>query len=191
MTKENLIKTVEITDVGCSPYYGVLPNIIKERQYKRGIEIGVLFGGHALAMLSVSSLTLLIGIDPYVVYEQPVQGLETQEDYDWACTYATNRLPSERYRHLRTTSDDALHLVKSIGFLFDFIFIDGLHTYEQISKDLNGYAPLIRKGGIIACHDYNHPNFPRLTDAIDEFASANNTEIVICPFHAVYMEKTW
>ena len=36
---------------------------------------------------------------------------------------------------------------------FDFIFIDGDHTYEGVKKDFEMYSPLIRDGGIIAFHD--------------------------------------
>ena len=34
-----------------------------------------------------------------------------------------------------------------------FLFIDGDHTYEGVKKDFEMYAPLCRKGGIIAFHD--------------------------------------
>lgn len=191
MTEDRLLEIVKETDDGCAPYYGVLAKLIKDRQYKSGIEIGVLFGGHALSMLKSNSLQLLIGVDPYKIYEQAIHGLETQEDFDAAYVYAMNRLSTERYWHFKQTSDVALSLIKNIGYLFDFIFIDGLHTYDQLSKDLSGYSPLIKKGGVIACHDYNHPNFSGLTLAIDEFALKNNTKVIICPFHAIYMEKTW
>jgi len=35
----------------------------------------------------------------------------------------------------------------------DFLFIDGDHSYEGVSKDFEMYSPLVRKGGIIAFHD--------------------------------------
>lgn len=35
----------------------------------------------------------------------------------------------------------------------DFIFIDGGHHYEIVKKDYENYAPLVRRGGIIAFHD--------------------------------------
>jgi len=36
---------------------------------------------------------------------------------------------------------------------FDFLFIDGDHTYEGVKQDYEMYAPLVRDGGIIALHD--------------------------------------
>ncbi len=35
----------------------------------------------------------------------------------------------------------------------DYLFIDGDHTYEGVKRDYELYAPLVRKGGIIAFHD--------------------------------------
>lgn len=35
----------------------------------------------------------------------------------------------------------------------DFLFIDGDHTYKAVKKDFELYAPLVRRGGMIAFHD--------------------------------------
>jgi len=41
---------------------------------------------------------------------------------------------------------------------FDFLFIDGDHTYEGVKKDFEMYSGLVKKGGIIALHDIvQHP----------------------------------
>lgn len=39
------------------------------------------------------------------------------------------------------------------GRQIDFLFIDGDHNYEAVKRDYTLYAPLVRKGGIIAFHD--------------------------------------
>jgi predicted O-methyltransferase YrrM len=182
---------VSRTDNGCSPYYGIMPKLIKERGLKKGIEIGVLFGGHAKAILECPTMELLVGIDPYEMYEQGVDGIESQEDFDWVRRFAMNRVMSSKYIHILETSDNAYATVKAMDEVFDFVFIDGLHTHEQIEKDLNNYSQLIRKGGVIACHDYNHPNFPLLTKAIDDFARHHFTEVIKRELHTIYMDKTW
>ena len=45
--------------------------------------------------------------------------------------------------------------VKNIlsGRQVDFLFIDGLHTYEGVKSDFEMYSNLVRNGGIIAFHD--------------------------------------
>jgi predicted O-methyltransferase YrrM len=36
----------------------------------------------------------------------------------------------------------------------DFVFIDAAHDYESVKKDINAWFPKIKKGGVIAGHDY-------------------------------------
>jgi predicted O-methyltransferase YrrM len=42
---------------------------------------------------------------------------------------------------------------KLAGQPVDFLFIDGDHSYAGVKADFELYAPLVRKGGIIALHD--------------------------------------
>ncbi len=35
----------------------------------------------------------------------------------------------------------------------DFLFIDGDHSYEGVKRDFEMYAPLVKKGGLVAFHD--------------------------------------
>lgn len=39
------------------------------------------------------------------------------------------------------------------GREIDFLFVDGDHMYEGVKKDFQMYAPLVRKGGLIAFDD--------------------------------------
>jgi hypothetical protein len=41
----------------------------------------------------------------------------------------------------------------------DFLFIDGCHVYEFVKKDIENFLPKMKKGGIMAGHDFNeaHP----------------------------------
>jgi len=53
---------------------------------------------------------------------------------------------------------------------YDFVYIDGLHTYEGVKDDINNYLPLVKKGGYIGGHDYGtqHPHLLGVTEAVDE-----------------------
>ena len=176
------------TDKNYSPYYNVLPSLIRERNYKKGIEIGVFAGGHVKAILDTTEVELVVGVDPYEMYKKGMPGLEDQKDWDCLCALSNDRLDPERYVHLRMSSDEAIHNPIFQNKTFDFVFIDVLHTYDQLKSDLVNYSSLIRKGGVIACHDYKHPNFRHLTTAINEFARRHRTKVIECPLHAIYME---
>ena len=53
---------------------------------------------------------------------------------------------------------------------YDFVYIDGLHTYEGVKEDIINYLPLVKKGGVIGGHDYGTPHTHLLgvTKAVDE-----------------------
>jgi hypothetical protein len=39
------------------------------------------------------------------------------------------------------------------GAQLDYLFLDGDHKYGGVSRDFEMYAPLVRRGGMVAFHD--------------------------------------
>ena len=58
--------------------------------------------------------------------------------------------------NIRMTSDDFFKINKS---KFDLIFIDGLHTYNQVKKDILNSIKFLNKDGIILLHDCLPDNY--------------------------------
>jgi len=52
----------------------------------------------------------------------------------------------------------------------DFLFIDGDHSYEGCRGDIEAWRPHVKRGGIIALHDYQKDVWPKGTEATDEAA---------------------
>jgi predicted O-methyltransferase YrrM len=51
---------------------------------------------------------------------------------------------------------------------FDFVFIDGDHRYETVIHDIDEGLKILKPGGILAGHDYTHPDWPGVKQAVDE-----------------------
>ena len=68
------------------------------------------------------------------------------------------------------------------GFLYDFLFIDGDHSYEGCLKDINTWFPSLSPGGLIAFHDAfsSMPDFG-VHEAIMEFSRHNDLNFIIPP----------
>jgi predicted O-methyltransferase YrrM len=49
----------------------------------------------------------------------------------------------------------------------DFVFIDADHSGKAVVRDTLAWLPKIKKGGIIAGHDYGNDQYPDLKTAID------------------------
>lgn len=117
---------------------------------RRCLEIGVRWGGGSRiihAALSDLGRGVLVGIDP-----------EPALEFDWAeladrATLITGKSP-----------DDLTRCVAAAGGLFDFVFVDGLHTEDQVLADLRGVATSTEPGAAILCHDAYHPPVQRGID---------------------------
>ena len=81
---------------------------------------------------------------------------------------------------------------------FDWVYIDGDHTYEVVLKDLEFYYPLVKKGGYLCGDDYGwgpkgsrkHPDGnggPKR--AVDEFVNTNNLEVIVKGLQFVIRRK--
>jgi predicted O-methyltransferase YrrM len=67
----------------------------------------------------------------------------------------------------------------------DFLFLDGSHMYEDVKRDFEIYAPMVRQGGLIMFHDilyrYDEGDVPRFWKEIKrnynyiEIAQNNDT----------------
>lgn len=53
----------------------------------------------------------------------------------------------------------------------DFLFIDGNHSFAHCKQDFELWIPFVKRGGLIAFHDYGNPNWEgvlRFVDSIPE-----------------------
>ena len=73
---------------------------------------------------------------------------------------------------VKLTSDEAAQFAKENGIeKIDFVYIDGLHTFEQVKKDIENYLPFLNEPKIIGGHDY-HVHWEGVKKAIDETIGA-------------------
>ena len=127
------------------------------------IEIGtftgestVLFGDH---------FEKVIGIDPMLQDYDP-QDPTSKFNFNEVLEMFNERTKSyDNISLIQKTSDDALG--KLTGRTFDFIYIDGIHQYENVKRDIINYLPMVKKGGVIGGHDYG-PSWPGVKQAVDE-----------------------
>lgn len=131
----------------------LLGRYFKKDQNLFGVEIGIFRGDLSHHLLSCFPNLYLTGIDPYV---------------QWTEVIDNTKLFSNRYQIIPLHSDVASNL---LCFQYDFIFIDGDHSYEQCRKDIVNYMRLVKPGGIIGGHNYHKsPNsaHPGVHESVDE-----------------------
>jgi len=195
----NKFDTVKISDNSEDSEYWVdsypkISEIINQKNYKIGAEIGVALAGHSNYILGHTNIDKLYGIDPYLCYdkydtnEYYLQN-NNQNKYDKLYKFIKIRLSKygDRYEHIRDFSDNAV--LKFNEESLDFLYIDGNHGEEFVRNDLRLWWPIIKKGGIMSGHDYQHPGLPYVTKEVDSFAKSINKEVIYLGDHVSYINK--
>ena len=133
-----------------------------------GAEIGVDYGLNAKTILKILNLKKLYLIDPYI---QKLDNVSGDERFNSAKKYLSKY--NEKIIFIRKTSEDAINDIPSN---LDFIYIDGLHDYENIKKDIELYYPKVKSGGILGGHDF-WGNEIGVCKAVLEFVENNNLKL--------------
>lgn len=76
--------------------------------------------------------------------------------------------------YINKTSDEAL---KDIFYQPDIVFVDGLHTAEQFTKDILNYSAIIKPGGIICGDDYNDHTSKEIKKAVEYTIGEDNLNL--------------
>jgi hypothetical protein len=149
-----------------------IPEIIKGIENPVGVEVGVAEGTTTEYLLQTLPTLRMFGVDSYPVY---IDWNDTQPDGDANKAEMLRKVDPymERYNHIYEDSDDAVS--KFDDESLDFIFIDGLHTYNQVLKDCQNYYPKVKRGGFIIGHDF--ARIQGVNKAVREFANSIGKEI--------------
>jgi len=147
-----------------------LYNLLKDKKFIKGVEIGCYDCVNATFLLETLPELHLTGIDPYIEFVDWDGTLQhTTENALIKYARPLEERFSNRFKLHQSTSDMAVDAFTNESL--DFVFVDGLHTYDQTLKDCINYLPKIKKGGIICGHDYNV--IPAVTRAVNEFSDMN------------------
>lgn len=144
-----------------------LARMFGEKGFTRGAEIGVADGRYSRVLCeSVPGLQLLC-VDPYLRYDGNTRG-GPQEQHDGNWNAAHERLHGFDVRFIRKKSVEAAQDVPPESL--DFVYIDGNHDFDFVVLDLIEWSKRVRRGGIVAGHDFYH--FPRRRAGVVEAVAA-------------------
>lgn len=137
-----------------------------ERKNLVGIELGVADGSYSKRLLDTGLFTELYGVDLYGDRHDTKQYIE-----------ALQRVGMGRpYWLLRMSFEEALDAFPDA--FFDFVYIDGYaHTGENQGRTLFDYYPKVKKGGMLAGHDY-HKKWPLVQVSVNTLAEMTNQPIM-------------
>jgi predicted O-methyltransferase YrrM len=135
-------------------------------------EIGVCSGFNALMLLTGLEIKKMYLVDPYEFYDDGNQHKAEPEMFRFV--FLTTMPFHDRVQMLRYPSEFVASFFPPRSF--DYVYLDGLHTYEGVKKDIECWWPLVKDGGILAGHDYNTQHVG-VKKAVDECPLFGYTEL--------------
>jgi hypothetical protein len=165
------------------------PQLLCEKSYRIGAEIGVQFGHHAVAMLAAWPGSLIL-VDPWKHYgdSPPVTAADWNVSQDLQEQIYQQCLANigpfgDRAKILRMFSHEAASRIPDESL--DFVYLDACHAYVHAKQDLACWFPKVRLGGLISGHDYTQDNDDPgagcfgVKAAVNEFAAARTEELYV------------
>ncbi len=146
-----------------------LAELFAKLNFTKGAEIGVERGFFSEILLKCNSGLKLYCVDPWIPYFKV-----SARRQKMLFSQARQRLALYNVEYIRKTSMEALNDIPD-GSL-DFVYIDALHDFENVSKDIVGWEKKVRSGGIVSGHDYVYLRRRNLgiIPAVDNFVEANH-----------------
>lgn len=173
--------------------WDVLASFMLQQGYSTFIEIGAKEGRTTAHILKTVPNSEVVAVDPWMAQEKSADPTkETYKDWDFSLIEAkfweNVGEHKDRCDMLRMTSEAAaLVLSDRMGDApYDLVFIDALHDYEHVKQDAKLWWPLVRIGGILAFHDFNH-KWPGVERAIAE--SFNLMHVGVAPDSVAFIIK--
>jgi len=133
-----------------------------------GLEIGCAEGDTTKYLLENFKNLKLHGIDPYTEYSDWNGNYLHKNHMNWSLNQFKNKIEKYKNQHIlyRDFSNNVANKFEENSL--DFIFIDGLHTYDQVLSDCRNYYSKVKSGGIFSGHDYTV--IEEVNRAVVEFA---------------------
>lgn len=127
------------------------------------VNIGAGFGTSGIAFIENPDIGKLYTID---IYETEKQSTLGNLEYEMGVFRQFGFDKDPRYKQIPGDSIAVSQIWN--GGMLDMIFVDGDHSYEHCKNDIYGWHPHMKRGSIMAFHDYKEPIWPGVTQAIEE-----------------------
>ena len=129
-----------------------LTHLFNELGFKQGVEIGVRGGEYSELIMKNNPNLVMWGIDPY----EPHTGyrdIQRHTTFNKYLEEAHQRLDKYlNYYFIKDYSSNALKQFADNSL--DFVYIDGDHSFYEVTHDIEFWSRKVRPGGIISGDDY-------------------------------------
>lgn len=148
-----------------------LAMLFGELGFRKGVEVGTAEGIYsAVLCLHIPNIELTC-VDPYKPYYRETTLLKNLDQQERCLKLAHDKLDKYGVKFIR--EDGFLGARHFADESLDFVYIDGDHAFDYVMLDLIAWYPKLRKGGIMAGHDYYRFRGAGVVDAVNAFTNAH------------------
>ena len=141
---------------------------------KNILEVGSYEGRSAIFFLNYFNNSKITCVDTWLGSHEHVRKMEVIEK-----NFDNNLKPYENKLIKHKTTSDNFFLTNKL--LFDLIYIDGLHTYDQVKSDLENAYKFLRPKGYLLIDDYLWKFYPinkkNVINSANEFMEKYNNNL--------------
>jgi len=146
-----------------------LPALFAHMGFTHGAEVGVEQGRYSQRLCERIPNLKLLAVDAWLAYGG-YRDHVSQEKLDGFYADTVNRLAPYDPDIRRGLSVNVASTIPN-GSL-DFVYIDGNHTLPYVIADIAAWAPKVRKGGIVAGHDYGRRSVGHVAEGVQAWTAA-------------------
>jgi hypothetical protein len=150
-----------------------LPVLFRELGFRVGAEIGVEQGVYSERLCKLIPGLRLYSVDAWTAYGG-YRDHVSQEKLDGFYANTVERLALYNCDVIKSFSVPASELFAD-GSL-DFVYIDGNHDFVNATQDIHYWSPKVRKGGIVAGHDFRRVKNCHVVDVVTGWTKAYGIE---------------
>lgn len=148
-----------------------LAELLSELNFNVGAEVGVRRGRYSMYLCKCNPNLMLYCIDPW----SPYAGRRyTAERQDGIYREAVKNLTPYNTKIIRKTSMEALKDFDDESL--DFVYIDGNHEFDYICPDIIFWSKKVRRGGIVAAHDYYGFGWSGVMKAVEAYTHCHHID---------------
>lgn len=125
--------------------------LFKDLGFRVGVELGVESGVFSEKLCRGNPEMHLIGVDSWTAYKG-YRDHVTQDKLDGMYKDTLERMKNYDYEAVKGFSQEVVGNFAD-GEL-DFVYIDAAHDFVNVTLDIAAWEKKVRKGGIVAGHDY-------------------------------------
>lgn len=160
------------------------------------VEIGVYEGEMSRRLLYRTNLHLLM-VDPwgqaesseaYKATDDPMATM-TKEQWDEVRRKSLKNVSfaADRVRAFQGTSEEAAEYYPDDKY--DLVFIDGDHSYDATSQDIETWWDRVADGGWLGGHDYRNDKGFGVVEAVNEFAEEHGLPVELGKNYTWFIRK--